>query len=67
MRPSTHNRRTSGYLEDWQADLRKIRETEEYRKILRGLEPVISSIERAMAEDRFLEAVAKKPLRIVEC
>ena len=53
--------------EDWQADLRKIRETEEYRKILRGLGPVISSIERAMAEDRFLEAVAKKPLRIVGC
>jgi len=53
--------------EDWQADLRDIQQTEEYRAILEGLEPVIASIKRAMAEDRSLEFVAKKPLRIVEC
>jgi hypothetical protein len=53
--------------EDWHADLHDIQQTEEYRKILEGLEPVIASIERGMAGDRSLELVAKKPLRIVEC
>ena len=29
--------------EDWQADLRDIQQTEEYRAILEGLEPVIAA------------------------
>ena len=53
--------------EDWQADLHDIQQTDEYRRILESLEPVITSIEQAMAEDRCLELAAKKPLRIVEC
>jgi hypothetical protein len=52
--------------EDWQADLHDIQQTEEYRKILEGFEPMMASIERAMGEDRSLDFVAKKPLRIVE-
>lgn len=51
--------------EDWQADLHDIQQTDEYRRILESLEPVITSIEQAMAEDRSLELVAKKPLRMM--
>jgi hypothetical protein len=57
------NQRVSG---DWQADLRDIQQTEEYGRILDGLEPLITSIERGMAEDQFPETTAKKRLRIVE-
>jgi hypothetical protein len=48
--------------EDWQADLRDIQATAEYRRILEGLESVIACIERTIEV-----APTRTPLRIVEC
>lgn len=59
-------RKTHRVSEDWQSDLHDIQQTKEYRRILKGLDPLICSIESAMADNHFHGPAPRKPLKIVE-